>query len=283
MTKTRYHLINGEIQAENKLPDLAADWLKEAGSSLSINWRASGTRIPFYSKQYYKLYQFLTALGICSEIIPSASRLETKLIQLIQKNRFFKGVDLKIIVRLLISDNSKKLLNYLVIPSEHSEENFQLNKKGLMMGIIPGGYHPGRELLPYLEPHHPIRQKWLSQASENSFDTICLLSPEGKLIETPNSNIFLLRASKIYTPDLAVGVTPNAIREEILSISEYLAFQAVQTSALEPAHLKQADEVFLADDYNGIRWVLGFENKRYYKKHCQQIIAKINSDWQATD
>ncbi|MBT5427856.1 MAG: hypothetical protein HOK84_16745, partial [Bacteroidetes bacterium] len=52
MTKTRYHLINGEIQAENKLPDLAADWLKEAGSSLSINWRASGTRIPFYSKQY---------------------------------------------------------------------------------------------------------------------------------------------------------------------------------------------------------------------------------------
>ena len=75
---------------------------------------------------------------------------------------------------------------------------------------------------------------------------------------------------------MRTGVTPRAIREEIINIIDQFDFKLVETDALEPGHLKQADEVFIADDQHGIRWVMGFENKRFYRKLSQIILAKIN-------
>ncbi len=279
MASSKYHLINGDIQSERYLAEQSIRWIRDEGASLRFTWKASGTRIPFYAKQYKLLVDRLNMLGDNTNPIPSEAIFKSQLVKLIQKNRLFKGLEIHIIIKLFSKEEDKTNPGYLVFTDHHPDESFIMNQQGLLLGISDTEHHPGGKIMPFIELHHPLRLKWRAEAIRHNYDTICLLNNDGKLVETSDSTLFLARKSKLYTPDLRTGVTPRAIREEIINIIDQFDFKLVETDALEPGHLKQADEVFIADDQHGIRWVMGFENKRFYRKLSQIILAKINADW----
>ncbi|MCD6346908.1 MAG: aminotransferase class IV [Bacteroidales bacterium] len=279
MAPNRSHLLNGEIKSESHLAKVALDWLRNTGSTFQFSWRASGTRIPFYNQQYRILTSRINTLGPNLNPLPSETDFKSLIEKLIQRNRLFKGVEILIIIRISTRLEAIPRSDYLVLTDPYPNEDFQINQHGLLLGLISSGYHPGADVMSYIEQSHPLIQKWIAEARTNNYDTVCLLNQDGMLVETTDACIFLVGQSKVYTPDLKVGCTQRAIRQEILNKIEELGYKGIETSVLEPEHLKQADEVFIANDKNGIRWIMGYENKRYYRKLSQKVLAMINADW----
>ena len=99
-------------------------------------------------------------------------------------------------------------------------------------------------------------------------------------MESNDSSIFLAGGDRLYTPSLSLGVTKRAIRQVILSKASGAGLEVMETSKLLPGHLNDADEVFLANDIEGIKWVVGYGKKRFYRKYSEILINLINRDWE---
>ena len=52
---------------------------------------------------------------------------------------------------------------------------------------------------------------------------------------------------------------------------------------IRPQDLGKADEVFLTDDRNGIRWILGYERKRFYRKISGILYGELTALIRTTD
>ena len=73
-------------------------------------------------------------------------------------------------------------------------------------------------------------------ASENNFDNSILLNNSLKIIESSNSNIFILKDEKLYTPPISDGCVDGTMRKWVLS----------NLNVSEKSMLK--DEIFIADE-----------------------------------
>ncbi len=50
----------------------------------------------------------------------------------------------------------------------------------------------------------------------------------------------------------------------------------VQSSPVAPDDLLAADEIFLTNAIQGIRWVMGFRQKRYYNNFSRKMVMLLN-------
>ena len=280
MTLPKYYMLNGEMENFKtglSQAELLLNWIP---GSLELRWRASGTRIPFYQAQYQRLKSFI--LSFCDKLswVPEQDKLEALLSKLIQGNRLFKGVEIRFYLKPGLGLNSPPDLLILSLP--HPEELFVLNEQGLVMGPADPPKHPGRSFLLQLGYDRFKSDRWVRQASNKELNVLYFTGPQNQLLETFESNIFLIKGDKIFTPSHDTFLNPWGIREPIQKACSKLGLIFSATHSLLTDHLNQADEVFLGDDYNGIRWIMGHQDKRFFRKNSRKILDLINSDWEKT-
>ena len=66
------------------------------------------------------------------------------------------------------------------------------------------------------------------------------------------------------------------MREVIMKLAVDAGLQVNDQSSLTPAVLDDADEVFLTNAVEGIRWIGAYRQRRFYKKTAQMLIRKLN-------
>jgi branched-chain amino acid aminotransferase len=66
------------------------------------------------------------------------------------------------------------------------------------------------------------------------------------------------------------------MRKQIIDIAGNNGFNVVETEKLLPGNLLEADEIFLTNAISGIRYVLAYKNKRYFKHTAQKFINELN-------
>jgi len=280
MILPKYYLLNGKLGAFKtglSQTELLLNWLP---GTIELRWRASGTRIPFFFEQYKRL--MAVANSFCDDLtwIPEPEKLKALLVKLIQGNRLFKGVEIRFYIKSGLTIHSNPEILILSIP--HSEELFVLNKNGLMIGHADPPDHPGKYFMLQLG-YNPIKTKqWKNQAAHKELDILYFTGPQNQLLETFDSNIFLIKGNKLFTPVDDKLLNEWGIKETIKKACIKLSINYSATPSLLTDHLDQADEVFLADDYHGIRWVMGHQDKRFFRKNSMKILDLINTDWENT-
>jgi branched-chain amino acid aminotransferase len=108
----------------------------------------------------------------------------------------------------------------------------------------------------------------------------CLvLNTDNRIAEAISSNIFLVSKEVISTPSLSEACVAGVMRETVI---EHLKKQgtSVQEKGIAIEDLLAADEVFLTDVINGIRWVGAFRNKRFFNSFSRNILKEINENCQ---
>lgn len=283
MGTSRIWYNNGKIEPINSGGNSLSCLLSNFNGGLHIIWRTSGSRIPFFKEQFSLLVELLNLNQITPQDNFDEIFLRECITQLINRNRIFKGSLTHIIfIPQNLSGNNKPCALFISTEDWH-EEKFILNSRGLRLGLIKGHSHPGAWLLPRIGSNHHIHKLWDNEQKTFSYDAAYFTNQSGKIIECTNDCIFVISGNRLYTPSADMGICPRAIRNVILSLAETLELEAVETDQLEPAHLNAADEAFIANDQNGIRWIVGHNGIRYFKKYSEMFNALINSEWAKAD
>jgi branched-chain amino acid aminotransferase len=139
--------------------------------------------------------------------------------------------------------------------------------------------HPGFVNMLDISQNGFLNTNWKNQMLEREVDSLFFSNEKNQLLETTQSQIFLIKGSKIFTPDSAV-INKWGIENSIEKAASEIGLGFSRTSSIQIEHLYQADELFLANDFDGICWVVGYGEKRFFKKYSPLLLDRINKDWE---
>ncbi|MNL41253.1 Branched-chain-amino-acid aminotransferase [compost metagenome] len=101
------------------------------------------------------------------------------------------------------------------------------------------------------------------------------MNDEGYLVEGISSNLFLVKNGEFYTPALTEGCVAGVMRKVILEMGLHTGLKMHEVK-IKPEALRNADEIFLTNATQGIRWVVGFQEKRFFNSYSKMLTEMLN-------
>lgn len=149
---------------------------------------------------------------------------------------------------------------------------YPFSQKGVSIGIVEGvrldrtvlSPHKTLNALPYVLAG---REK-----QARGWEDCLLLNTAGRVAEAQAANVFLWSDGVVYTPDLHEGCIAGVLRQQLLHLLEALGWKVIE-GPIEITQLKNAQEIWLTNAIQGIRWVTSIEGiqHRYQGKQAQCI------------
>ena len=159
-----------------------------------------------------------------------------------------------------------------IIESLKVENNlYKLNHKGFLVDVFKdykkqinylSSFKSSSSLLYVLASLHTI---------DNHLDDSLILNENNEIIESSNSNIFILLDNKIITPPLNSGCISGIMRIELMNIINDIGFTVLERKIVTD-DLLNSKEIFLSNVVSGINWVGGYKQIRYYNTLSKKII-----------
>jgi branched-chain amino acid aminotransferase len=227
-----------------------------------------------------RLFSGLAILKIDIPALVTTDKLQEIIIKLCKQNK----CEALARVRLSVSrgngglyDEDRKL-QYLVECWPLNESVNQLNENGLIIDIYPDAAKSTDRFSNIKSANFLVYSMAACHARENKLNDCLVLNTRNQIADSTIANIFLVKGDTIYTPALSEGCVNGVMRRYLLE-SLLAAKYTVQENAISTEDLLAADEVFLSNAINGIRWVQRFKNKVYsnsqakeiYRRFCQTI------------
>jgi branched-chain amino acid aminotransferase len=110
---------------------------------------------------------------------------------------------------------------------------------------------------------------------EQKQDDCLLQNGQGKIIESISSNLFLIKGQTVYTPGIGSGCIDGIMRKQIIAFLPELGFHLIETPGFTVEELLEADEIFLSNSISGIRWVVGYGEKRFFGIKVRKIFKRM--------
>lgn len=111
---------------------------------------------------------------------------------------------------------------------------------------------------------------------KHAYDDVFLLNQEGNLCEALTSNIFVYYEKVLYTPALTEGCIEGVMRRVVMDMAQHEGIPVVEAQ-INPEIMKQADEIFCTNAVQGVQWVMGYKQKRYFNKISRILQEKLQS------
>lgn len=111
-------------------------------------------------------------------------------------------------------------------------------------------------------------------AQKNQLDDCILLNANGYICDASIANIFVIKDKKLFTPPLTEGCTGGVMRRYLLEKLPAKGFFIFEKT-LSIADVMDADELFLSNAIQGIRWVQQFGNRFYSNKETAAIFDTL--------
>ncbi len=249
------------------------------GDALFETMHANGTQIQFFTDHMMRLRFGMKTLGMEIPLNIENNSLEKEIIKLFHKNKLYQGVRIRLTVfrneggKYTPLDNS---ISYLVETEFTENEQYQLNAKGFSIGLFDQIKKPANKLSNLKSANALIYIQAGLYARQNHFDDCILINEDNRLVEGISSNLFLVKDNILLTPPLNDGPVAGIMRKQILKIADSLNFKIVNNHSCDEQDLLQADEVFLTNSISGIRWVLGYKERRYFNHTAKLLMDELN-------
>lgn len=176
-------------------------------------------------------------------------------------------------VRLTVSAGNGGLL-------EDSQPNFSiecwpltaavetLNSTGLRLTICPG-VRKSHDWLANLKSANFLPYAVAARyARQQQADDCIVLNTDDRIADTCIANIFMIRDGKIFTPPLTEAPVAGVTRQYLLG-----RLPVIETP-LSLTDLQQAQEVFVTNAINGLRWVAEIDGQSYTHQQTTEIFRK---------
>lgn len=173
-------------------------------------------------------------------------------------------------VRLALYRDDDNKAAYVLQAEPLSADAFLFNEQGWKLNLYPD-LQKSPDILANLKTANYLLYVLAGRhAEKQGCDESLVCNTLGNICDGSRTNIFLYKNEKVFTPALQQGCVAGVMRRYIL---EHCRQQniPVHETALTPTDLLQADEVFLTNAIQGIRWVNRFEQKKYGNAFSKQL------------
>ena len=171
----------------------------------------------------------------------------------------------------------KKNTPSFIISCESINYNtYELNKGHYEVDLYKD-YYLDNQLISSIKSNNKIINVVASiYASENGFDNCILLNKDKLVSEFINSNLFIIKDEKIYTPTLKSGCLNGVVRKNLFKILSSSSFELCEQD-LSTFDITQSDEIFGTNIAQGIFSVTKFRKKDYDCNKTKKIITMLNN------
>lgn len=111
--------------------------------------------------------------------------------------------------------------------------------------------------------------------NQHKLDDVLLLNQNGFLCEALSSNLFVVYQDQLFTPALSEGCVAGVMRHVVMQLAKQHDLPLVEAQ-ISPQILNEAEEVFLTNAVQGIRWVMGYNRKRYFNEMFRYLLNALN-------
>jgi branched-subunit amino acid aminotransferase/4-amino-4-deoxychorismate lyase len=206
---------------------------------------------------------------------------EERICELIKKSEIFEGGKCRISLDRAsggtYSPNSNEVEYYIeVYPLEHNQ--FVLNSKGLEIDLYLDLRKTKNGLSNYKLKNGLTYILAAIHAKENGLDDCLISNNVGGILEGTNANLFVVSNGVLYTPSLEEGCLAGTMRMQVINLALANGIKVYECSIL-PQNLLVADEIFLTNAIEGIKWIGGYRTKRYFNNVAKKINGLLNEYW----
>lgn len=249
------------------------------GDALFESMRIKNGKPMFLKDHFARLAKGMEVLQIRWPQGEGFHNLEGKISELIERNSIHEGGR----VRLTLTRQSASggyapvgdMASYAIEMNTNESNDYVLNQEGLSIDLYTEIKKPVNRIanfktssaLPYVMAAIYAREKKLHD--------VLLVNDSNGIIESTNSNVFIVCNGVLYTPGLTDGCIAGVMRMQIINLALHHKFKVYECS-LTPQNLLIADEVFLTNSIRGLQWVVSYKQKRYFNKITRELLGKLN-------
>jgi branched-subunit amino acid aminotransferase/4-amino-4-deoxychorismate lyase len=274
-----YILHNDEFVIINHPILTAANRGFRYGDGLFETMRMCNGKLKFAELHADRLRAGMKALKIDGSILLDDYFLKQKTAELCKKNKLKDNVRFRLSVYRagdgLYTPNSNKF-GYVLEASALHEDNYELNKKGLIIDVFDELTKPVNSLSNCKTSNSLLYVMAGLYKKQHRLDDAFILNQHGFLCESISSNIFVVYDKQIYTPALSEGCVAGVMRNVVMGMARAHDIAVIEAQ-INPEILKAAEEVFITNAISGIRWVMGYGRKRYFNEITKLLSAKLNT------
>lgn len=172
-----------------------------------------------------------------------------------------------------IFDTKNNYPNY-VIEASSLLPKIKLNETGLAIDVFPTAKKNCDIYSNLKSNNYLLSVMGIRYAQKKNLDDVVLLNAFGRACETAIANIFVIKNNKIYTPPLSEGCVAGTMRRWMLEQFSLKKYKVVEKK-LSIDSILNADEFFLTNSMNPVRWVQKFQQKIYGNEKIKEIYKRV--------
>ncbi|MES1213957.1 MAG: aminotransferase class IV [Bacteroidota bacterium] len=245
------------------------------GDGLFETMKMYNGQIALKTFHFERLFSSLDLLKYRLPAFFNQEKLEKEILLLCKKNNCEKLGRVRLTVYRgdggLYDEN--KTLNYLIESWPLDKTVNNLNENGLVIDIYPEARKScdvfsrikSANFLPYAMA--------AIYAKERQLNDCLVLNADDNIADSAIANVFIIREKIISTPPLTQGCINGVMRRWLLEKFSQSGYDC-REAAISTQDVYDADEIFLTNAINGIRWV----GKSRDKMYSNELTRKIYND-----
>lgn len=166
--------------------------------------------------------------------------------------------------------------DYIIEVSAVKKEDFGFNQNGLKVDLFTDIEKPTTQFSEIKTNNALIYVLAALHKQENDLDDCLLINNRSRVIESIDSNLFVLLHDEVHTPPTTEGCVAGVMREYVIEMikEEDIPFKE---SALSLEELFGADEMFLTNSIQGIKWISQYKIRHYGHQLSQKLSQMLDS------
>lgn len=230
--------------------------------------RAVRNAFPFFSEtlQIILLKCRLVNLPTPELLRNNGLGLKRQMERLLVKNKLYKSPLLTIH---FFRNNTNTDLYITVDPNDYSD--LTLNTRGLLTELFDKTNKSVSSLSSLSTGSQSLWDIANAHLRNTEADAFLLINSKGKIIESTGSMLLLIQGNRLWTADIDSSAYIDAAAPFIPAIAKQTNLLFEQKDGFTLEDLYNADELALFDAIHGIRWIVGFREKRYYNSKIRLL------------
>lgn len=239
----------------------------------TIKWK--GGKALFWDDHYERLLQSMAMLKMEVPLNFAADFLKHLMEQLVQQNNCETSSRIRLQVFRATGGfylPASNATGFSITAEAFGSQNYVINHQPLHLGIYNDSYKTATALSSVKSANGLLYIMASLYAKENGFDDCLILNDKGHVIETTNSNIFIVKDHFIKTPPVTDGCLNGILRKQVLKFALKNEME-INEQSLTVDEVLSADEVILTNTISGIRVV----KCKLKLNWLQALLSELNS------
>ncbi len=209
---------------------------------------------------------------------------ENQIKSLIQHNGIHKGGRVKLTiyrkgeVASYYSETNEP--GFIIEAESFSSNEFELSTDGIDIDVFDEITKPLNKYASFKTTNAFFYVSAIHAAKEKGLGDHLLINEKMNIIESTNSNFFIVSNGILYTPPLSSGCVGGTMRMKVINLALANNIK-VYESSITAGHLLSCDEIILTNAIQGIKWVRSYKTKRFFHKMADQLVKFLNEDTRA--